>query len=62
MVETKQVNKFGRSYSQEVPLDQDLRCLIVDSILKEGGGVEPRVIFLVLLRSYQDGFVCRARQ
>jgi hypothetical protein len=39
MVETKQVNKFGRSYSQEVPLDQDLRCLIVDSILKEGGGV-----------------------
>ena len=49
MMETKQVNKFGRSYSQGVPLDQDLRCLIVDSILKEGGGaIDPRVIFLVL--------------
>ncbi|CAB4004714.1 Ankyrin repeat domain-containing 34B [Paramuricea clavata] len=36
-METKQVNKFGRSYSQGVALDQDLKCLIVDSIIKEGG-------------------------
>ena len=37
MMETKKVNKFGRSFSQGVALDQDLRCLIIDTILKEGG-------------------------
>ena len=36
-METKKVNKFGRSFSPGVALDQDLRNLIVDTIIKEGG-------------------------
>ena len=37
-MEAKKVNKFGRSFSQGVALNQDLTCLIVDTIsIKEGG-------------------------
>lgn len=59
-METKKVNRFGRTFSQGVTLDHDLKSLIVDTILKEG--VASRVIFPVLLRNCQDGFVSRARQ
>ncbi len=37
MMEAKKVNKLGRSFSQGVALSQDLRCLIIDTIIREGG-------------------------
>jgi len=31
------VNRFGRTYHTGVALDQDMRTLIIDGILQEGG-------------------------
>ncbi len=33
------MNVYGRNYRQEKALDKDIRSLIVDTILSEGGDV-----------------------
>ena len=33
----RKINKFGRSYWPGVALDQDFKCLIIDSIISYGG-------------------------
>ena len=37
MMEALKVNKFGRTYRTGIALDQDMRSLIIDRILQEGG-------------------------
>ena len=36
-MEMRKINKFGRSYQPGVSLDQDFKCLIIDSIISYGG-------------------------
>ena len=36
-MEAPKVNKFGRTYCTGIALDQDMRSLIIDRILQEGG-------------------------
>ena len=36
-MEALKVNKFGRSYRTGIALDQDMRSLVIDRILHEGG-------------------------
>ena len=36
---TAQMNAYGRNYRQEKTLDKDIRSLIVNTILSEGGDV-----------------------
>ena len=36
-METRKVNKFGRSYRPGVALDQDFKCSIIDRIISYGG-------------------------
>ena len=37
MMEALKVNKFGRTYRTGIALDQDMRSLMIDRILQEGG-------------------------
>ena len=37
VIEMRKINKFGRSYRPGVALDQDFKCLIIDSIINYGG-------------------------
>ena len=36
-METRKVNKFGKSYLPGVALGQDFRCSIIDRIISDGG-------------------------
>ena len=36
-METRKVNKFGKSYRPGVALDKDFRCSIIDRIISDGG-------------------------
>ena len=36
-MEMREINKFGRSYRLGVALEQDFKCLIIDSIISYGG-------------------------
>ena len=37
VMEMRKINKFGRTYRPGVALDQDFKCLIIDSIISYGG-------------------------
>ncbi len=39
LLNTARMNAYGRNYHQEKALDKDIRSLIVDTILPEGGDV-----------------------